>query len=346
MSAENSNFLPRVGNPLPPHLDPTRSELAFEERMFPKLDKEMKSDSINDRQRALKSLTDLSHNQEKAYQLMQLGLLDTVGSILNDDSELCREFATEIFSVLCSHNIGRQATLKFIPQLSQLFSDSNISTRRNVHKTLYFSSELVLGVCEIIKNELVPTFISLLTSEDDLVKCWIIQTLHKCLRFSAEEALNNNGLETLKLLLNSENETIVEFALRSIAEITSPSKGKVLANNDAELTEILIQVIRDSSVPQLRSGAACALASISITTEGKIKSVKSGALGPLCAMLIDKESESRLMALTALSICAEVPDGRKYLLTRLDEIKTHTNDKESLVAEAASECLNVIKWIP
>lgn len=72
MTADNPNFLPRVGKPLPPHLDPTRSELAFEERMFPKLDKEMKSDSVEDRQRALQSLTDLAHNQEKAYQLFQV----------------------------------------------------------------------------------------------------------------------------------------------------------------------------------------------------------------------------------------------------------------------------------
>ena len=71
MPVDNTHFLPRVGK-LPAHLDPTRSELAFEERMFPKLDKEMKSESVQDRQRALKSLTDLAHNQEKAYQLFQV----------------------------------------------------------------------------------------------------------------------------------------------------------------------------------------------------------------------------------------------------------------------------------
>lgn len=343
--SDNSNFLPRVAT-LPPHLDPTRSELAFEERMFPKLDKEMKSESVNDRQRALKSLTDLAHNQQKAYQLFQLGLLETVGIILKDGDDLCREFATEIFSVLCSHNVGRKASLKFIPQLAELFSDSNVTTRLNVHKTLFFSSEMVLGVCEIIKNNLVPTFISLLSTEDDIVRCWIIQTLHKCLRFSADVALENKGLETLKSLLKSENETIVEFALRSIAEITVPSAGKILANSDDELTALLVGVIRDSKLPPLRAGAACALASISISTEGKIKSVNSNALQPLCAMLTDKESEPRLMALTALSICAEVPKGRNYLLTRLDDIKALLGAKEPLVAEAATECLSVIQWVP
>ena len=43
----------------------------------------------------------------------------------------------------------------------------------------------------------------------------------------AEEALKNEGLEILKKLLSSENETIIEYSLRSIAEITVPIKGKV-----------------------------------------------------------------------------------------------------------------------
>jgi len=346
MTVDNPNFLPRVGNPLPPHLDPTRSELAFEERMFPKLNSQMKSDSINDRQKALKSLTDISHNQQKAYELFQLGLLDTVGNILKDPDDLCREFASEIFSVLCSHNIGRNATLKFIPQLAELFSDKNITTRRYVHKTLYFSSELITGVSEIIKNKLVPTFISLLKTEDDVVRCWIIQTLHKCLRFSAEDALENNGLKTLKGLLDSKNEIIVEFALRSLAEITSSSNGKVQANEDEEIINLLVKIIRDSTVSQLRAAAACAIASVSITTKGKRQSVKAGVLDPLCAMLTDKESEGRLMALTALSICGEVPEGRQYLLKRLDPIKALLTDKDPLVSNAARECLEIIQWKP
>jgi len=343
---DSPNFLPRLGNPLPPHLDPTRSELAFEERMFPKLDKEMKSDSVNDRQRALKSLTDLSHSQEKAYQMFQLGLLETVGTILSDENDLCREFATQIFSVLCSHNVGRQYSLKFIPNLSKLFSDANISTRRNVHKTLYFTSEFVEGVREIIKNELVPTFISLLSTEDDSVRCWIIQTLHKCLRFSADEALESKGLETLKSLVNSTNEMIAEYALRCFAEITVPLNGKVAANEDPEVTDLLIKIIRDSSVAELQASAACALASISITIEGKIKSFRAGAMDPLCAMLKNTDSEPRLMALTALSICADFPEGRKHLFSRLDEIKALIGAKEQLVKEAAEECVRVIQWKP
>ena len=52
---------------LPPHLDPTKSELAFEERMLPKLNRECKSENKLDTQRALKSLTDIVHSPEVIF---------------------------------------------------------------------------------------------------------------------------------------------------------------------------------------------------------------------------------------------------------------------------------------
>ena len=52
---------------LPPHLDPTKSELAFEERMLPKLNRECKSENKLDTQRALKSLTDIVHSPEVSF---------------------------------------------------------------------------------------------------------------------------------------------------------------------------------------------------------------------------------------------------------------------------------------
>jgi hypothetical protein len=48
--------------------------------------------------------------------------MDSIGKILDDPNDLCRELATEIFAVMCTHNIGRDAALKFIPKLSELFS--------------------------------------------------------------------------------------------------------------------------------------------------------------------------------------------------------------------------------
>ena len=50
-------------------------QLAFEERMFPKLNAEIQFDRDQEtRERALKSLCDLSHNQVKAYQICSVSL--------------------------------------------------------------------------------------------------------------------------------------------------------------------------------------------------------------------------------------------------------------------------------
>lgn len=321
--------------------------LAFEERMFPKLNAEIQFDrDLKTRQRALKSLCDLSHSQVKAYQICSLGLLDSVGLILDDENDLCRELATEIFAVMCTHNIGRDAARKFIPKLSELFTDKNINTRKNVHATLYYSSELIRGVTTIISNKLIPVFINLLKTEEDVVRCWIIQTFHNCLRFASDEALQNQGLETLKDLLRGDNELIVEYALRSLAEITFNSAGKARANSDEKMAAYLISLIRSKRSVELRSAACAALGSISITSQGKIKSVNCGALQPLCDILREDNSEARLMALTCISVCSEVPDGRRYMLERLDDIRPFVMAKAPLVATAAQECMRVIQWKP
>jgi hypothetical protein len=52
------------------------------------------------------------------------------------------------------------------------------------------------------------------------------------------------------------------------------------------------------------------------------------------------------MALSALTICAENPVGRKYLMGRRDDIKALLGAKEPLVHQNAKECLEVIEWTP
>ena len=48
-------------------------------------------------------------------------------------------------------------------------------------------------------------------------------------RIAAQEALDNNGLETLaQLTEQSKDAKIIEYAVRAISEITYPHAGKVI----------------------------------------------------------------------------------------------------------------------
>jgi len=337
-------LLPRVSNALPPHLDPTRSELAFEDGMLPKLNREMKSESLEDRQRALNSLKDIVHNQEKAYDMVNQGLLDTVGGLLAEKDEVTRKLASQIFATISNHNVGRRAALKFIPTFASLFEDPSLETRLNIHQTIVFLSDLVIGKSELVKNQLIPVFIKLLTTELEEVKCLIVKTFQKCLRLCANEALGNGGLTVLKSLLNSRNEETKEYALRSLADITVPREGKVAANADVELVTNVIKILKSSNSIKHKAAAACALGSISITTYGKIQCFELGVLEPLCELLLAKDAEARLMAITSISIVGEVPKARQYLLKRIDDIKIFLTDKDPRIAEAAADCVKVIEF--
>merc|ERR1712128_407629 len=150
--------------------------------MLPKMNQECQSDNILARQRALHSLTDIVHAPEKIAETIQVGLYDTIGGLLKSDDDMCRTLASEIFAVMCTHNIGRRASIRFIPNLASLFNDDNVQTRVNVHKTLYCLADIHSGVVAIVNNKLVPVLINLIKTEDALVKIWIIQTLCKTMQ--------------------------------------------------------------------------------------------------------------------------------------------------------------------
>lgn len=345
---ETNDALPRVPETLPPHLDPTKSELAFENRMLPKLNRECKSSNKLDTQRALKSLTDIVHSPEKIAETLQVGLFNTVGGLLKSDDDMCRNLSSEIFSVMATHNIGRTAGINFIQELASLFSDANLSTRVNVHKTLFCLADIYSGNAAIVSNQLIPTLIKLLETEDDSVKTWIVRTLCKNLRIAAPEALENNGLDVLAGLIETHTDTqILEHSLRAVAEITYPFKGKNQANNHATLPKKLVSIVRESDEEVLKAAAAGAISAMAITTEGKKNFFQLGAQPACCDMLEDELSESRLNAVTAITIIGEIPEGRNYILTnKIDAIKELRTDKNELVRQAAIECCQVIEWKP
>ena len=64
----------------------------------------------------------LVHSPEKIAETIQVGLYDTIGGLLKSDDDMCRTLSSEIFSVMCTHNIGRRASIGFIPNLASLFN--------------------------------------------------------------------------------------------------------------------------------------------------------------------------------------------------------------------------------
>ena len=64
----------------------------------------------------------LVHSPEKIAETIQVGLYDTIGGLLKSEDDMCRTLSSEIFSVMCTHNIGRRASIRFIPNLASLFN--------------------------------------------------------------------------------------------------------------------------------------------------------------------------------------------------------------------------------
>ena len=54
--------------------------------------------------------------------IISVGVFDTIGGLLVSEDEFTRNLSSEIFSIMTTHQIGRRASIKFIPNLATLFN--------------------------------------------------------------------------------------------------------------------------------------------------------------------------------------------------------------------------------
>ncbi|CAF4742350.1 unnamed protein product, partial [Rotaria magnacalcarata] len=127
----------------PQLVDPTRTPLAFLNRAVPRLNRELQSDNLLLRQRAVRSLCDYLHDPEHMLPCLNEDIPATLLDLLKDTDQFCRLKSAECYYVIASHSIGRQAMLacNVIPCLASLFDDKEPSVRRNAHKAVSMYSE-------------------------------------------------------------------------------------------------------------------------------------------------------------------------------------------------------------
>lgn len=337
----------RISQSLPPNIDPTNAPLAFGVRALPKLNRELKDNTLITRQRALMALCDQVHNPEKVHESIQVGCMDSLKNLLNDSDNTVRQKATEVLSIMVTHNVGRNSFLdnNVIASLAKLFDDDVEIVRRNCHMCLEMLAEIPSGAQGIVNANLIPKLVEKLKIELDEVKELILDTLHFCMHVDAESALKAGIMPVLKGLLGHESPKIRGSAARDMMDVTVPLAGKVAACEDENIIPALVKSLSDANT-DVKARAAGALMTITITTQGKYKALEAGAISALRQLLHDTSSETRLNAIKALTTLAEAPQGRAKLLDFVSEIQERESDSSRAVARAAQIAKSVITWKP
>ncbi|XP_030073868.1 radial spoke head 14 homolog [Microcaecilia unicolor] len=336
----------RISPYWPPNIDPTKAPIAFGERALPKLKEELHSPELLTRQRALRALTDLVHDPEFAYQAISIGFLDSLKLLLLDEDDTVRQCTTEVFSILATHNVGRNGFLHsdVIVPLSKLLDDPVDVCRRNVHKAFELLSELPDGSAGLVEAQLVTQLVLKLKTELEEIQELILDTLHFCLQEEALQALSAGAVTVLKEKLSHSSVLIRSKAACALMGITIPLEGKNRVCNEGVIP-LLVQLLKDQNA-EVRANAAGALMNATVTTQGKYAALHADAITALLPLVNDKLSKVRLNVIKTLTTLSEAPEGRKVLLEHVNLLLGRLNDPSEAVKRATEIAIRVIQWKP
>lgn len=330
----------------PPHIDITRTPLAYGNRALPRLNRELNDDTLLTRQRAVMSLCDYLHDPEHISSAVKEGIVESLKILLCDNDVTVRQKSTECLYVIASHAIGRQAIVTYdvIKPLAKLFNDPEDIVRLNAHRAIEMVSESNIAAVGIIDVRLVPILIQKLKTELDEIKELILDTLHYTMKVDVRDALENEAMAVFTSLLGHGSEKIRFQAARNIMDLSVVLLGKDQAV-ECQCMSPLVQLLNDDGT-RVRANAAGAIMMITITTKGKYTALEANAIEPLVNLVDDENSEVRANALKALTCLSEAPEGRKILLGSVEKIKRRQVDTIPAVAKAADIAVKKILWKP
>ncbi|XP_008248376.1 radial spoke head 14 homolog [Oryctolagus cuniculus] len=336
----------RISMYLPPDVNPTQAPIAYGCRALPKLNKELQSEHLLTRQKALVALCDLMHDPEYVYEAINIGCLESLKALLKDSDDVVRIKTTEVLYIMATHNVGRNGFLEcdVIPALSSLLNDPHPVCRMNLHQAYKHLAELPAGAQGIVFSGLIPALVWKVQREEEDIQELILDTLAPCLQVDATEALSSHAVPFLKQKLLSTNDDIRSKAARALIAISIPLEGKDQVCQ-YDVIPILVHLLKDKE-EEVQANAAGALMYTAVTTEGKYAALDAEAIPPLLALLSSPKSKVRLNAAKALTMLAEAPEGRRYLQSHVHAFRVLEVEHNEAIQRAAQIAISVIEWKP
>ncbi|KAK3585445.1 hypothetical protein CHS0354_020166 [Potamilus streckersoni] len=327
----------------PPHIDPTKTPLAYGSRALPRL-RELNDKTLLVRQRAVMALCDHLHDPEHIAEAFRvdmessgddIGIAESLKKLLSDPDITVRQKSTECLFVIAGHAIGRNAFLEhgIIPVISKLFDDKEDIARKNSHMAIEMLSETPQGAEGIVTAELVPILVKKLKEEVDEIKELILDTLHFCLRIDSDKALKSGAMEVFTELLQHSSPVIRAKAARDIMDLR---KYRVVVLDWLQCIEHL-----KSDEYQKEVLAKEALKDYCVTLEGKDKAVEVEAIPALISLLKDESPDVRANAAGALMTITITTRG-KYTAIKSDGIQPLVDLVDDPTSEVRAYVLKVL----
>ncbi|KAI9209588.1 armadillo-type protein [Polychytrium aggregatum] len=340
---------------LPPHVDPTKFQLAYGRRAVPKLISELIDEQLFERQRALVFLSDLFHNPENIASALHEGIVPKLTRLLGETDLTVKQKATECMRSLCSHAIGRKSVVDngTLAKLAKLFDDADPLVRKQTHDIFCRVTSQREGSDSCLSFSLLPVLIKKVPTERMDIQVVILETLYNCIRHGStpwvpRDAVNNSALDIFTDLIQIELVTDVKVAAcRCIMALCFHAEVKKLAVKNPQTIPRLMRLLKDIK-PEVRAASAGAIMSITIDCDAKRILVRENAVPIFLELIQNDESQSVLLnVIKCITNCAEDYRGRFQLhsaIKKLENIKESSPNQQ--LREVAEKAIQVITWRP
>ncbi len=304
------------------------------------------------RKKVLIEINEDFHQADKLNFALNSRILEELIRCFKEIDPSLRELASRaVIQVACT-NHGRTTLIqkRFIPNIRQLFDDSEVQIRHNAYTCLINLAEFTQGIDAVIDAEIMPVLVDKLVLEKQESILILILTLMKIL-LEGERApliiLSTPALQRLNSHLASKSAGIRELAALNIGSISYNMKGKertIEAQSIPPLTQMLFD-----PVSEVRTAATRALSSLAQLKAGKVEIYDLEMLDRIIELLYDESDQTRLNVVQMISAVGEYPPARekfKECLIKLKDMVQKEKFHFPLVSRFAQTAIDVITWKP
>lgn len=336
----------------PPEHPPNTLLLAYEDRRYEKMARELK-DSENELK--LKILHELNEDYKQANKIvlsvMTSDIMKVLVHHLKDQDDQIREFASRALVQICKVVKTREIFMinDYAHNIRDIISDPVDQIRRNAYNAMLNLTFIPEGSLLQIDMNMQKILVDKLVDEEvEDILCQIHELIKRQLYEAGgtEKALETQAISRICDFLTSQNVQLRNYAITNLYCISFNEDGK-----NKELKEGCVQklaeLLRDGEL-QIRTSTVLALNSQAQLNDGKHQLIDNGYMEIVQQLMRDEtELEIQLNLVQLITSLAEAPKGRIKgfeILDRLEELKNGEN--KATIGKYAQDAIDVITWKP
>jgi HEAT repeat protein len=338
----------------PPESPPNTLLLAYEDRRFNKMARQLKDSHDELKSKILVELIqDLVNGNKIVLAAMTSEMIEVLVEHLEYSNDEIREMASKAIAQFCKIMKPREIVFvnKYPVEIKKRIDDHVEEIRENAYVAMLAMSRMIEGATTLIDIDMVETLVDKLEKEKSENILLLVQELLRQLLLveggtSRAVAIEELTIERLCFFIHSKNSLLREATLKNLYSFSFDYRGKELMIK-RDCVARMLPILKDSELP-VRAAAALVLASLVQFNEAKHQIIDNNHFADIMRMLETEKDDELLVNLIQLvtSLAEDNSRGRKEAHSALPQLQIFAKNKQSMLSQYALDAIEVITWKP